>query len=136
MPKLRAATLALALVACTSQASDGTGASDTTVAVTLVDDAVVLEPATVAAGSVRFETTNEGTMTHEFEIFSGATTVDLTVENNVAVTEGLELVDEVEDVIPGSTAELVVDLEAGTYLVMCNLPEHYEAGMVALLTVE
>jgi len=128
--------LPLALAACTSEASDGAAATETTVAVTLADDAVTLEPVTVPAGAVRLAATNEGTMTHEFEIFAGATTTELPVESNVAVTEGLELVDEVEDVVPGATGELVLDLDPGTYLVICNLPGHYAAGMKALLTVE
>lgn len=134
MSKSRAALLVpvvLALAACTSEVTP-----EATVAVTLVDDAVVLEPATVPAASIRFEATNEGTMTHEFEIFAGATTTDLPVESNVAITEGLELVDEVEDVVPGATASLTVDLEPGAYLVICNLPGHFAAGMSALLTVE
>ncbi len=134
MSTLRAALLVLVvlvLAACTSEVTPGAS-----VAVTLGDDAVVLEPATVPAGSVRFEATNEGTMTHEFEIFAGATTTDLPVESNVAVTEGLDLVDEVEDVVPGATASLTVDLEPGAYLVICNLPGHFANGMVALLTVE
>lgn len=135
MRRLRALTLASALVLA-GCASEPAGDSAATVAVTLVDDAVSLDPATVPAGSIRFEATNEGTLTHEFEIFAGATATDLPVESNVAVTEGLDLVDEVEDVVPGATASLTVELDPGTYLVICNLPGHYEAGMAALLTVE
>lgn len=136
MTRLRLPAVALALLALAACTSDGAGNAGTTVAVTLVDDAVTLEPATVPAGPVRFEATNEGTMTHELEIFAGATTTELPVESNVAVTEGLELLDEVEDIVPGATGELAVDLEPGSYLVVCNLPGHYAAGMAALLTVE
>ena len=69
-------------------------------------------------------------------MFSGATAgAELPVNNSVADTTGLTLVDEIEDIVPGATATLTVDLTAGTYLVVCNLPEHYELGMWAYLTV-
>jgi uncharacterized cupredoxin-like copper-binding protein len=44
-------------------------------------------------------------------------------------------VDEIEDITPGSTANLTVDLDAGTYVVMCNLPGHFERGMHAVFEV-
>ena len=46
------------------------------------------------------------------------------------------MVDEVEDVTAGSTTELSVDLEPGSYAIICNLPEHYEEGMFTTLVVD
>jgi hypothetical protein len=46
-----------------------------------------------------------------------------------------QLLDEVENLLPGSRSSLTVNVGPGTYLVMCNLPGHYEAGMWAYLTV-
>ena len=43
--------------------------------------------------------------------------------------ELLEPVDEVEDIAPGTSASLSLDLEPGTYAVICNLPGHYANGM-------
>jgi uncharacterized cupredoxin-like copper-binding protein len=59
----------------------------------------------------------------------------LPIEGNVASTEGLELVDEIEDITPGSSADLTVDLDAGTYVVMCNLPGHFAQGMYSTFEV-
>ena len=59
----------------------------------------------------------------------------LPIEDNVASTEGLELVDEIEDITSGSTADLTVDLQAGTYVIMCNLSGHFANGMHAVLSV-
>lgn len=59
----------------------------------------------------------------------------LEVDHSVADTTGLELVDEVENVLSGSTTRLTVRLEPGTYLVVCNLPDHYQQGMWTYLTV-
>jgi len=118
-------------VACTS-----TEGGDGDVAVSLRDDAITLSPATAQAGSVTLSATNEGTTTHEIEVFSGDVDPEsLPIEDNVASTEGLELVDEIEDITSGSTADLTVDLQAGTYVIMCNLSGHFANGMHAVLSI-
>ena len=124
-----AALVAMA-AGCTSTGGEGD------VAVSLRDDAVTLSPATAEAGSVTFAATNDGSVTHEIEVFSGDVDPStLPIENNVASTEGLTLIDEIEDITPGSSADLTIDLDAGTYVVMCNLAGHFEQGMYASLEV-
>ena len=128
--------LAAALLVPLTAACTDSGGGDADVEVSLREDAVTLEPDSAAAGSITFSATNDGTETHEIEVFSGDVDPStLPVEDNVASTDGLELVDEIEDVTPGSTADLTVDLEAGTYVVMCNLPGHFANGMYATFEV-
>ena len=127
------AALPLLGVACSGDGGEGD------VNVTLREFAVEVDPATASAGDVSFVATNEGSETHEFEIFTieGDTDVaSLPVEDNVANTDGLTLLDEVEDVTPGGSAELTVNLDAGSYAVICNLPGHYSEGMFVTLDVE
>jgi uncharacterized cupredoxin-like copper-binding protein len=125
--------LAVLVVACEG------GGSEADVVVTMQDDSVTLSDDSPPAGELTFEGTNEGTMTHEFEIFlvpEGVDANDLPVENNAALAdEMLEVIDEVEDIAPGTSATLQVDLEAGDYAVLCNLPGHYAEGMHATFTV-
>ena len=126
--------LALVAVACRG---DETGGDGSTVGVSMRDWEIVLDPTTAPAGAITFDVTNDGPTTHEFEIFSGdVDPTTLPVESGVAVTDGLTLIDEVEDVTAGATAELSVDLEPGTYAMICNLPEHYQEGMFTTLVVE
>ena len=126
----RLLALAALVAGCTSTGGEGD------VDVSLRDDAVELSPATADAGSVTFAATNDGTVTHEIEVFSGDVDPStLPIENNVASTDGLQLIDEIEDITPGSSADLTIDLETGTYVVMCNLPGHFEQGMYASLEV-
>ena len=103
----------------------------------LADDTITLSANQVAAGRIVFDTINTaGTLVHEIEIFSGATSgAQLPVRSSVADTAGLTLVDEIEDIVPGATVALAVDLYPGTYLVVCNLPGHYATGMWAYLEV-
>lgn len=124
--------LVLVVTACAPDPSDATP-----VAVALADDHIALDSATVGAGRVVFETVNESTgLVHEVEVFGGAVEgAALAVRNAVADVTYLVLIDEVENIVPGATTSLSLDLEPGTYLIICNLPEHYGNGMSAFLTV-
>lgn len=125
--------LGLAAVAC------GGGSGDADVVVTLHDDGITLSQDSVAAGELRFEGVNEGNLTHEFEVFGVPEGVDanaLPLDGDTArADELLEVIDEVEDIAPGTSAGLTLDLEPGSYAVMCNLPGHYANGMHATFTV-
>ncbi len=122
----------LLLGACSPDPADATP-----IGVELDNDRVTLNELEVATGPVLFEVKNVSVdLVHEIEVFSNATEgALLPVVNTVADTSGLTLLDEVEDVVPGSSASLAVNLEPGTYLIICNLPEHYDSGMWAYLTV-
>ncbi len=120
---------ALTLGACSSADGDAVP-----VEAALVDYSITLSPAEVPAGRVSFAISNTGDLTHEFEVLEGNGD-SITVDKGVADTSSLTVIDEVEDIIPGGTPTLTVDLESGVYTVLCNLPEHYERGMVTTLTV-
>jgi uncharacterized cupredoxin-like copper-binding protein len=122
--------------ACSDDPDAPSSGDGTTVDVALRDWAIEVDPDTVDAGGVTFRAENEGPTTHEFEVFSGdVASGSLPVSEGVADTAGLTLVDEVEDVFAGSTSELRLDMEAGVYLLICNLPDHYERGMSTTITV-
>ncbi len=125
----------LILLAVTVGACTVTGGG-TQIATTLHDDSIVFDRAEVPAGTVTFVIENQGTMAHEVEVFAGAGPgLRLPVVAGVADTTGLTLIDEVEDIVVGTTTSLTVDLEPGTYLVICNLPGHYALGMTIELVV-
>jgi uncharacterized cupredoxin-like copper-binding protein len=132
--KLTFALFALGLVGV---ACGGGGEADVTV--TLRDDAIELSADAIEAGELTFEGVNEGTMTHEFEVFAVPEGVDanaLPVEGGSApADEMLEVIDEVEDIAPGTSADLSLTLDPGTYAVICNLPGHYANGMHATFAV-
>lgn len=128
---LSAVAVALILAACASSTPTG---PTTAVVATINDDAISLDQTTVPAGRVAFGVTNEGNDVHEFEIFAGALE-DVSESNNVAVTSALELVDEVEDLVPGMTLTLDVDLDPGDYVIMSNYPGEFARGLAVQLTV-
>lgn len=137
---LAAATLAVASSACS-------GGGGETVDVTLQEFAVSASPASVGAGEVTFDVTNEGPNdTHEFVVIrTDLAPTDLPTDDTGAVDEtggGLEVVDEIEDVPVGESPSLTVDLDAGSYVLICNIYDedeqesHYQEGMRTGFTVE
>jgi uncharacterized cupredoxin-like copper-binding protein len=122
--------------------SEPAAASGGTVEVTLQEFAVSATPASVSAGSVTFEVTNEGPDdVHEFVVIQTELAVtDLPTDEDGAVLEdgdGMTVVDEIEDLEVGASESLTVDLDAGPYALICNIVEkedgepeaHYSEGM-------
>lgn len=130
--------LAALLAAC---APGGEGAPETgdvrTVSVTTTDE-FRFEPEefTFAAGeTVRFEVINSGALVHEFLIGDEAAQAEFAEQ----MAAGMEDHDSEAGVSvePGETVEFTYTFDtAGELLAGCHEPGHYEAGMVATITVE
>ena len=129
-----AVMLMAALVACGGSGSgDGAGAD---VAVTIKDFSLAVEPGTFAPGDITFGIQNEGPSAHEFVIIrSDLEPGALPVDNGLIPEDQVDLVDEAEDIAPATNTTLSVDLAVGSYVLVCNLPGHYEAGVYAGFTV-
>jgi len=140
------AALAIATVACSSTSSSTSagstssstsdGSTGASVAATVKDYEVIIDPTSVAAGEVNFAITNEGPETHEFVVLQTDTAPEaLTVEDGIVPEEGITVAGEVEDIAPSTEANLTLTLEAGPYVIICNIEGHYEQGMHTSLTV-
>jgi uncharacterized cupredoxin-like copper-binding protein len=75
-------------------------------------------PASLKAGSVTFEVTNSGKRDHNFEVEG----------------QGIEKKFE-QNLKPGETRTMQIDLVAGTYKVYCPVKGHAQRGMSLQLTV-
>jgi uncharacterized cupredoxin-like copper-binding protein len=137
----------------TAASSEGaaTGTPEGTVNVSLSEFSVSARPSEVAAGDVTFVVTSRDGL-HEFLVIRTDLAPDALPEKgkadtpigeisytNVRVDEdapGLEVVGEVEDVEFGSAETLDVSLDPGNYVLICNIPAHYHAGMFTAFTVD
>lgn len=129
-----AVVLVITAISCGGSDSGSDPGGD--VAITLKDFSLTAEPATFASGDVTFGIANEGPSAHEFVIFrSDEEPGELPVGNGLIPEDQVELVDEAEDIAPGTNTTLTVNLEPGSYVLVCNLPAHYEQGMRAALTI-
>ncbi|MGY1690197.1 iron uptake system protein EfeO [Geodermatophilus sp. SYSU D01105] len=107
-----AATLLAALTTAACSSSGGTGAAEgasgssaaDTIAVAAADDACDVAESELPAGTHSFQVTNQGSRVTEFYVYA----------------EGDRVMGEVENIAPGLTRELLVELPAGDYQTACK----------------
>jgi hypothetical protein len=123
-----------------------TGTGGTEVNVMLQEFSVIPEVDSAEAGNITFNVANVGPNDiHEFVILKTElepdalpTVADGSVDEN---GEGIEVIDEAEDIPVGETHTVTVDLEAGSYVLLCNIFDeteneaHYQEGMRTAFTV-
>ncbi|NIT56936.1 MAG: hypothetical protein GWN00_12080 [Aliifodinibius sp.] len=99
----------LMMVACGSQ-------EPAEISITLSEFSIEPNEVTVPAGEVNFTVQNIGALEHNFEI------------------EGVQ--EKIDFVLPTETETLETTLSAGSYVLVCTVEGHREAGMVGTLIVE
>lgn len=116
--------------ATTNTAADGTVTVDET------EYRIVASPKQVAAGKVTFTVTNDGAIPHEFVVVR-------TSERAADLRSGIGAdlhgkVGELDDraLTVGAKKALTLELKAGHYALVCNLPGHYQGGMYTDFTVK
>jgi len=115
-PRVR--STAVALVALAIGAVGCTSSSSNAIAVTSTNTTCVPARTRLVAGKLTFEVTNKGKQTTELYVFG----------------EGDKVIDEVENVGPGTSRTLTVDLAAGDYQLGCK-PGQKGNGIRAAITV-
>lgn len=93
-------------------------AEEDTIDVSLVDFEIDM-PMAIPAGPTTFQITNDGMSEHSFEV------------EGQGMEEALA-----QNLMPGDSTTLQVDLDPGTYTVYCPVDDHREQGMEVNLTVE
>lgn len=119
--------------------TDEPAGSETSVDVSLTE--FVLDPSveSVPAGTVTFNVSSDGAIFHNLRVVAtdldpdGLPTDDATFGVDEAQ---VDIVGGTADLDPGDTEELSVDLAAGNYVLICNIPTHYDIGMAVAFTVE
>jgi uncharacterized cupredoxin-like copper-binding protein len=132
-----------------TEAPETTGAAGggAEIDVTLQEFEVAPETDTAEAGEITFNVENIGPDdVHEFVIVKTDLEPDAlptVADGSVDETgEGLEVIDEIEDLPVGETQSVTVDLEAGAYVLICNIFDeteneaHYAEGMRTAFMVE
>jgi len=100
---------------------------------------IKVSPGAVKAGNVTFKVKNDSKDTiHEMIVMLLADPKKplpyIDAENRVDEDKAGDK-GEVSELDPGKSGALTVDLKAGKYLLICNVPGHYGAGMWAEFTV-
>lgn len=123
-------------VACAGDEPSTTPSPDAGIATTLSDFAIAPSETEAPAGSITFDLTNEGPSDHSFAMVRTDLAEDaLPLADHIVATDTLEVVADIEQVAFEATDVLSVDLEAGSYVMFCTIPGHYESDMHAAFTV-
>ena len=105
-----------------------------TVRVTIKEWTFTPSVPSVGPGKVTFVVRNAGTMEHEFVVLrSNLPPLRLPMEGNQAKEIGMR--GEIEEFGPGLTKRLTLTLKRGKYVLLCNLPGHYNKGQAVRLIV-
>lgn len=119
------------------------------VIVVLTDGDLTVDPTSTGAGSVEFVAKNVGGDLHDLVIVKGDDPAALPVNENGAVIEDDlpegDLIGKIAVVEAGTEESASFDLDAGSYVVFCNIEvptavpplpiSHFEDGMVSTFTV-
>lgn len=100
---------------------------------------VTASPESAEAGEITFAVSNVGSILHNLRVIRtdlppDALPLDAT---GLAVDEAeVNVVAESADLLPDESDQAVANLEAGSYVLICNIAGHYDAGMSVGFTVE
>jgi uncharacterized cupredoxin-like copper-binding protein len=94
----------------------------------------------IAKGNVVIVDTNRGTMPHELVMFKTDAAKPLPLRKNKELDEESPSIEAVIDsgsaLAPGETRILTGTLDPGHYVIVCNLPAHFQLGMHYNVTVK
>ena len=98
----------------------------------------IVADASADANGVTFRVANDGAIAHEFVVVkSDLAATELPQAAGVADESQFEVVGRIDQWLGGGEVrEATFNLTPGKYLLICNLPGHYQLGMVAAFTVE
>ena len=114
-------------------------ALETTVDVSLLEFAVDLSTETASAGTFTFNVTSDGAIFHNLRVIATDLAPDALPTDDATFSvdeEQLDVLASTDDLDPGEQETLTVELAAGSYVLICNIPAHYDGGMTVAFTVE
>jgi uncharacterized cupredoxin-like copper-binding protein len=104
-------------------------AGDTAINFVEKDFAIAMDKSTIKAGSITFNIKNSGPSPHN---------IGITKEADSSKGAGITgpVIKDSDTIDPGKTTSITVDLQPGTYNVVCTVPGHVQLGMIMKLTVQ
>jgi uncharacterized cupredoxin-like copper-binding protein len=133
--RLLAVTLTIALAACAEPVPE----ADITkgqIRADLKEHTIALTSSEVRAGTVTFIVRNRGGIAHDFIVLKTDLAPDkIPVDTQTQKAKEDGRVGGLQEVAPGRGGNLRVELEPGHYVLICNVPTHYQLGMRTELLV-
>jgi uncharacterized cupredoxin-like copper-binding protein len=104
--------------------------------ITVTSTEYAFAPAAITArpGKLKITLDNKGTMAHEVVVLKSDQPAAALKVSGGRVSEKTS-VGEVSETAAGATKSATITLKPGRYVIVCNIPGHYQAGMRGTLTV-
>ncbi|MEY2517053.1 MAG: hypothetical protein QOJ89_4411 [bacterium] len=109
-------------------------AADGKITVTSTEYAFAPAAITATAGKLTITLDNKGTMVHELVVLKGDEAASALKVSGGRVSEKTA-VGEVSETAAGAAKSSTITLKPGHYIIVCNVPGHYQDGMRGTLTV-
>ena len=118
----------------TAQAEDPAGDPATTLDVSMSEFKFAPANPELAHGTVELTATNKGKTEHELVLLKTNADPSKLPKDGKEVSEK-DSIGEIPETAPGQSGAETFDLKPGKYVMVCNIPGHYDAGMYGTLTV-
>ena len=100
---------------------------------------IAVDRDSVPAGKVTFRAVNQSKdQIHELIVVrteSGQMTLPYDEKKGEVIEKRIRHLGEIADLKPGASGKMTLSLKPGSYLLICNQPGHYKAGMMTALSV-
>lgn len=128
------AAIAVTVTAMCGGASDGGRPS---VVAEFKDFAIALDRASVGPGRTAVGVRNTAAQEHMLVVLRTDLALDrLPIDDKTLKAKEDGKVGEIASIPGGRSASVTLDLAPGHYVLLCNIPEHYAAGMYVALIVQ
>jgi uncharacterized cupredoxin-like copper-binding protein len=102
-------------------------------------DRIVVDGRSVPAGKVTFHAINQSKdLVHELLVVRlkpGQTVLPYDDKKAEVVESRIRVLGEIDELQPGASGTMTIDLTPGSYILLCNQPGHHKAGMHTNLSV-
>lgn len=100
---------------------------------------IAMDHDSVKAGRITFRALNESKdKVHELIVVRtqpGQSALPYDDKKAAVVEKRIQRLGEISDLKPGASGAMTLDLKPGAYVLICNQPGHYKAGMTVALSV-
>jgi len=136
----RAGVVAASGIVLLASCSSGSSAKPQSVTVTQKEFTLSTSSSNVKSGNVTVTVNNNGSIQHELVVFRtdlDEKALPMEADGHKIDEEGsgiTHLDPEAEDVNPGGSKSITIDLPPGRYVFVCNIEDHYTQGMHSVVT--
>lgn len=127
---------AVAVLGSVLAVAEGRSGGGTTVKVTGGEMMLTASKTRVAAGPVTFVFRNGGAAPHELVVVRwNGKPGKIPLAGFKASEDKVAVIGEIHELAPGKSGRATLTLKRGEYVLLCNVPGHYQLGMFARLKV-